>query len=248
MPFLPGLITPSVRSSLLDSQSHSSMGTTANLSSSDLADMPGPADVRRCPCGWTGCTHGYAKRGTLRYYQNHLGDPAWRVLSPDGTTVVAQSPLSTRQVVYSLLELHERHRIAKSELDTILGFYRATLPTSFIPPSIYMLRMLTGAADWSEFEVHVCAADGCPGYVYPKLSRSSWDAHRDDVCCKCCSRRFLVKSRGGGFVFSTCVRSFCRPHRPVTDRVLFDRAGADRASSLVHRLRTGARHQGAALP
>ncbi|PNW79981.1 hypothetical protein CHLRE_08g373374v5 [Chlamydomonas reinhardtii] len=98
---LQGLITPSVRSSLLDSQSHSSMGTTANLSSSDLADMPGPAD----------------------------------------------SPLSTRQVVYSLLELHERHRIAKSELDTILGFYRATLPTSFIPPSIYMLRMLTGLID-----------------------------------------------------------------------------------------------------
>ncbi len=151
--------------------------------------------ARGCPCSYGACTRPPCKKGSYEYYYNHLEDPVWRVCDADGV-VVKEAPHTTRQAVFSLLEMHERRRVGKEEFDEILALTCALMPESFLPPSIYLLRRLSGAEDWSKYEKHVCSADGCPGHVYEDLSRHEWPSHVEDKCPNCSTPRFAVKHIG----------------------------------------------------
>ncbi len=105
---------------------------------------------------------------------------------------------TTRQIVCGLLELYQRHGPGKEELNDHLTFVKRVLPQpNFWPPSIHILRGLSGAPEWTKFEVHVCANSKCRGHVYKQLPREDWGRHANDVCPVCGTSRFEVKMTGG---------------------------------------------------
>ena len=101
-------------------------------------------------------------------------------------------------MVYSLLETHETYHKSKVMLDTDLAFLAQTLPPiNYLPSTVHMLRRVSGAEDWSSYEQHVCAHEGCQGHVYSRLGREQWAAHKDDCCPHCKSPRFKATVVGG---------------------------------------------------
>lgn len=102
------------------------------------------------------------------------------------------------QAVCAMLEQSEIYHKSKVVTDADLAMSSCLLPGhNYLPKSIHLLREVSGAEDWSEFEVHVCAAEGCRGCVYEQLDRSQWEAHRNDCCQFCGEARFQTSDVGG---------------------------------------------------
>ena len=100
--------------------------------------------------------------------------------------------------MYAFLEQCETYHKSKVMADLDLALVSALLPPcNYLPPSMHLLREVTGAEDWSAYEEHVCSAEGCRGCVYKRLERGTWEAHMNDSCQFCGARRFKTTHVGG---------------------------------------------------
>lgn len=147
-----------------------------------------------CVCG---CGGPYVKPGTVEYYKCHLDHPVARGVDSDGNPV--DSSVTVRELVMAILRLHLRYSISKDCMDVLLCLFANVVPgVHFIPRSIHLLRKVTDTPDHSQFQMHVCAAKGCTGHVYPGLTnRKTWLDHVSDKCPKCSHPRFHVTEFGG---------------------------------------------------
>jgi len=82
--------------------------------------------------------------------------------------------------------------------DADLALWSRALPrVNYLPPSMHLLREVSGVEDWSKYEQHVCAEENCRGHLFPKLDRASWAINKDIKCPYCETLRFKITSLGG---------------------------------------------------
>ena len=123
----------------------------------------------------------------VHFYQDHLLDP----LFPG-------CPSRTIDTIFFMLHHKRETRMERSALDKQLHFMSTHLlpEGNYLPPSLHMCKRVLGVEQWHDKQRHVCDADDCPGYVFPKIHKKDWEQHAEDKC-KCCSRpRFQRVTRG----------------------------------------------------
>lgn len=105
------------------------------------------------------------------------------------------------QAVYAFLEQSDTYHKSKVMADADLALLSTMLPRiNYIPPSIHLLREVSGAKHWAAHEQHVCAAEDCPGHLYPPLPQTEWIHHLGEQCRHCGTPRFKTTHVGGGIM------------------------------------------------
>ncbi|KAJ9511533.1 hypothetical protein QJQ45_029941 [Haematococcus lacustris] len=116
-------------------------------------------------------------------------------------------PMTGKDLMDELSRLLDM-RLTKKQMKGLLKLIRRLLenqPDLNLITSFYQLMSLQGVQHSSQYEVHVCNAGKdnkannkyCPGFTYPKISRSEWLAHQDDKCDYCETPRFHVDKKKG---------------------------------------------------
>ena len=152
----------------------------------DDPDLQGTAPGTRASLCLCGCGQ-HLVPGSIAYYKAHLDKPLYRH-HPSSST---QPTMSTRQFIVSMMEIINEATWSKTSTDLALRLISVSMPRpNFVPPSMYMLKKVLDAPEWSDYEVHVCSTKTCTGHVFPVVKRSVWDAHKDDACPHCKAPRF----------------------------------------------------------
>lgn len=147
---------------------------------------------RRCVCG---CQRPYIWPRSAAHIRAHLDDPVSNAVGPDGSP----SRWTTRQVVYGTLEHIERHCTGRAQAEGWLGLIRTCCPGHcFVPQSLYLLRQVSGATDWSEHQFHLCAASDCVGHVFVDEAGYATSSEQDASCPHCNRSRLEKKNVSGG--------------------------------------------------
>jgi len=127
------------------------------------------------------------KAGTGKWYANRLSTPVYTGCN-----------LLLLQVVFFMLAWRSKFGISREAMDVLLKFLSHLLPVdSIFPGSLALMRAALGVRDWSSYERHVCARDGCPGYSWKYVPRKKWYAHKDDTCPHCGGPRFEAFVQSG---------------------------------------------------
>jgi hypothetical protein len=91
----------------------------------------------------------------------------------------------------SVLLLKMQYHLSDTGIDAFLRFLKTLFPAgNAVPPSFYLAKRIMDVQSWQDVEVHLCAADGCPGHLYDRLEQQQYDAHAEDRCPFCKHKRF----------------------------------------------------------
>lgn len=82
-----------------------------------------------------------------------------------------------------------------SILLTVFAFAAQVIlpPGNLLPKSWYLVKHVLALPDIDKYEYHACT---CDKHCYEKIERSEWEAHADDQCPHCHTRRF-TRGRNG---------------------------------------------------
>jgi hypothetical protein len=98
-----------------------------------------------------------------------------------------------------------KFHMSDTGIDAILRFLNGIFPAgNAVPPSFYLAKKIMGVQSWQDVEVHLCAADGCPGHLYDRLDRQQYGAHAEDRCPLCKHKRFKAVMSNGTSVVQPC--------------------------------------------
>jgi hypothetical protein len=124
-----------------------------------------------------------ARFGTVAWYQAHMHD-----------NVYSDSKLTLMQVVYFFLMWKRQYRVGRKAMDSFINFMSLLLPSSgnILPPTLHLFQRVIKAADWQQYELHICSREGCTGHAWEYLHPSEWLSHQDDKCPKCNGPRFTT--------------------------------------------------------
>jgi hypothetical protein len=103
------------------------------------------------------------------------------------------------QAVHFLLAWQRRYKVKDTAFDELAGYLADVLlpEDNYLPRSLHLVRKVVGVDNWRQYEVQLCAGEGCPGHVYKQLQSEEYEAHRDDKCPVCnIHPRFETVRRG----------------------------------------------------
>ena len=133
-----------------------------------------------------------ARPGTAAYYKERLNQQIYE-----------NAKLTVIQAVFLFFLLKQQMRISDTAFNMICRTIHAVLlpAGNLFPPSLYLMKQISGVEDLDTYEFHVCP--DCELHIYPQAVRKDWKHHKDEHCPVCSSigvnsPRFTKTNHGGG--------------------------------------------------